>query len=771
MHMKWLEPEPVTPSIEISAAFQEKLLIAEQLSKKGIVTIEQARQFLTPKRSDQSSPFDFPDIEKAVERVKHAIKKNEQIGIWGDFDVDGQTSTAVLVDGLRKLGANVKFHIPVRADESHGIQLASLQRFLRESKSNLIITCDTGITEVESIQYLTASGIDTIITDHHIPGGILPLAFATINPHLLPHSHPFHSLVGVGTAFQLIRALFLSENMDGAEDSCLDLVSLGTIADLADLTGDNRYYAKAGLSILSKYPRQAFKAIANSAEFHSPVINESHIGFLFAPRLNAVGRLSDANPVVNFLLSNDEKDALIFARKLEEYNNQRRITSEMVFKSAVELLEKNQELSQYPVIVLEHEKWEKGVVGIAASRLVEKFNKPAILLCSQNGIASGSARSIEGVNIINAIQENSQFLIKFGGHPMAAGLSINVENIFEFRENLSNTVSRAISGLTMERNLEIDAYLPLNNINEALLLETEQLAPFGPGNPPVVLAARNLEIEKASFIGRSQEHRKLILKDMNGFSRNTIWWGSSDQSLPDGLFDLAFYLRRDDFRSNGEVLLEWLDHREARSDLLEIHNEKSKLKVHDYRFALNQYEILEKMVKEPEIVYWAEGIKIDRIRHSNRLEINKSIKLALLVSPPNMDTLREIFEITDPLEIYLFNIASIDDSFNTYMKKMIGHLNYCIKQKNGEANIIELEVAIGQTDKVIGKSLEFLREKGDIEFLLNGKEMVVTRVNRPRSLNLEKVKQDLIDLLEEVAAFRSYFLRVDPPYLLSDLKK
>ena len=296
-------------------------------------------------------------------------------------------------------------------------------------------------------------------------------------------------------------------------DPYLDLVALGTIADLADLTGENRFYAKSGLSLLSENPRQAFKTIAKLADFRSPVINESHIGFLFAPRLNALGRLGDANPAVNFLLSSDEKEVLIFASELEELNTRRKIASDMVFKSAVELLEKNRELLQYPVIVLDREKWEKGVVGIAASRLVEKYNKPAILLDNQDGIAAGSARSIEGVNIIKAIQENSRFLIKSGGHPMAAGLSIAVENISEFREGLSRSVSRMSSGLAMEKTLEIDAYLPLHNINENLLLETERLAPFGPGNPPAVLVSRNLEIENASFIGKSKEHRKLVIKD------------------------------------------------------------------------------------------------------------------------------------------------------------------------------------------------------------------------------------------------------------------
>jgi len=771
MRMKWLEPEPVLPSIEIREAFQKTLLIAEQLAKKGISTLDQARRFLTPKGSDQTSPFDFPDIEKAAERVRKAIIRKERIGVWGDFDVDGQTSTTILVDGLRSLGADVVFHIPIRANESHGIQLISLLRFLSADKPSLIITCDTGISEFESLEYLAAAGIDTIITDHHTPSAKLPPSFAVINPRLLIQVHPFYTLAGVGTAYQLIRALSILYKKDFLADPYLDLVALGMIADLADLTGENRFYARSGLTMLSESPRQAFKAIAKLADLRSPVINESHIGFLFAPRLNALGRLGDSNPVVKFLLSNDEMDALNFASELEELNSQRKIASDMVFKSAVELLEKKRELLQYPVIVLEREKWEPGVVGIAASRLVEKYNKPAILLNIKNGIAAGSARSIEGINIIKAIQENSQHLIKSGGHPMAAGLSIAVENISKFRDGLSRSVSLMSTGLVLEKTLGIDAYLPFHNINEDLLQETEQLAPFGPGNLPAVLVSKNLEIDNTAFIGKSGEHRKMVIKDQEGNSHNAVWWGSADLKPPEGPFDLAYYLRRDDFRSKGEVLLEWLDFREAGPGTTEVRPEKSKFIVHDYRNAPNQIEMLENLASETEIQFWAEGIKIDEVNSSTRLQLKKIRKLAVLVSPPNRDVLMKIIEKTDPAEIYLFNFSSIDDSFNSVMKKLIGLLNYCISHKNGKSNLHDLEAALGQSTDVVVNGLEYLRRKGDIEFSLIGEKVEITKAGKDGSFDLEKMKQDLINLLGEVSAFRSYFQRVDPSYLLIDLKK
>lgn len=767
MIMKWVDPYPVIPSDEIRTAFKTNLIIAEQLTKRGIKSVTQARQFLDPARNAQASPFDFPEMEKAIERIQYAIKNKERIGIWGDFDVDGQTSTAVLVDGLRKSGADAVFHIPIRARESHGIQFESLKRFLSESNPKLIITCDTGITEFESLEYLASVSIDAIITDHHSPADKLPPVYATINPRLLSSNHSLYTLAGVGTAFQLIRALFSIQKKDVLAEAYFDLVALGTIADVAALTGENRFYTKTGLRVMNEKPRKALAVMSGLADFRSAVINESHIGFTFAPRLNALGRLDDANPIVDFLLSNDEVAITETAKRLEELNTRRKLAVDMVYQSAVEQLEKKKELLQYPVIVLDREKWERGVVGIAASRLVEKYNKPAILLDCQGGIAAGSARSIEGINIIKAIQENSQFLIKFGGHPMAAGLSIAVEKIPEFREGLSRSISKMSSGLELEKTLEIDAYLPIANINESLLYETEQLAPFGSGNPPPVLVSRNLEIEKASYIGKSEEHRKLIAKDQQGNTKNILWWNCADSALPDGLFDLAYYVRRDDYYSKGEVILEWVDFREAEAATLALRPEIKKFKIHDFRTAPNQGEILEELVNEPDVLLWGEGIKPGEFHTCNRLEIKKAKTLAILIPPPDREILQEVIKKADPAEIYLFNLSSVDDSLESFIKRLIGLVNYCLSHKAGKASLEHLGAVLGQSNKTVLYGLELLRAKGEIEFSLQGTDVEISRTKKPQSLNTKNLESNLKCLLGEASAFRSYYRRIDPNYLLS----
>ena len=317
-------------------------------------------------------------MRKAVARIQAAIQNQKLIGIWGDFDVDGQTSTALLVSGLRALGTQVIYHVPVRASESHGIGLEILKKFNQEG-IRLLITCDTGITEFESLSYLQDVGVDAILTDHHTIGETLPPALSIINPHLLPETHPMTGLAGVGTAFQILRGLMEEKGETTLSEDFHDLVALGTIADLAPLIGENRFYAKKGLDQMNQSPRPAISAMLDFAGIKNQRITESLIGYTLGPRLNAVGRLSDANPMVEFLISTDKELIRNTAIQLEDLNSRRRLAVDMVYKSSLDMLENQPALLQYPVIVLAKSGWEGGVVGIAASRLVEKYGKPAIL--------------------------------------------------------------------------------------------------------------------------------------------------------------------------------------------------------------------------------------------------------------------------------------------------------------------------------------------------------------------------------------------------------
>ncbi len=361
----------------------------------------------------------------------------------------------------------------------------------------------------------------------------------------------------------------------------------------------------------------------------------------------------------------------------------------------------------------------------------------------KEGIASGSARSIEGINIIQAIQENSRNLIKFGGHPMAAGLSISVEKIPEFRDGLSKSIFKMSTGLIFEKLLEIDAYLPLVNINESLLLETERMAPFGPGNPPPVLVSKNLEIEKTGFIGKSKEHRKLIIKDQHGNFKNALWWDSADFALPGSLFDLAYYVRRDDYHSNGEISLEWLDFREIEELSITLPSISIKYKINDYRTTPNPVEILEGLANKPDVTFWAEGIKLDQFPICNRIEIRNTHSLVFLVSPPDRSVLKEVVEKSNPTEIFFFNLSPINDTFRAFINRLIGLVKYCLLHKGGKTTIAQLGSALGQSNKTILGGLEFLAAKGEIEFGTKGNDIEIRRAYKVKSTNAEDFEEKL----------------------------
>ena len=764
--MKWIDPRFYQPSPEIQEAFPNSLLLAGHLAKRGITTLSQARKFLYLDEYKPSSPFDFPDLEKAVVRINSAIVNNELIGIWGDFDVDGQTSTALLVAGLRAMGARVAYHVPVRADESHGIGLDFLKTFLKEG-IQLLITCDTGISEFESMAFLHDNGLDVILTDHHMPTDDLPPALMILNPHLLPAGHPMVNLAGVGTAFQVLRGLNESRSVNNElVENFYDLVALGTVADLAELTGENRYYARLGLNQLNQVMRPSIKAMLDFAGFKPQRITESHISYTFAPRLNAVGRLSDANPMVDFLISSEEALIRTTAIRMEELNANRKIAVEMIYRSALDILEQQPALLQYPVILLGKAGWEGGVVGIVASRIVEKFGKPAILMNLKGEIAAGSARSVPGIDIIQAIRANANMLIRHGGHPMAAGLSIRVENIPQFREAISAAIDKQTAGLVIEPQLEIDAYLPFSNLTNALLDEMDLLAPFGPGNLPSLLVSRGVEIEKPVLIGKSLEHRRLTLKDQQGGQVDALWWNSASEPLPDGFFDIAYYARRDTFKGAQGVILEWVDYHAAESALIDLQHTASRYRILDHRFDPDASSYLKKLIKDPEMIIWAEGSKNPYEQSVSRGELKPSRKLTILTSPPSMDVLKRALELVTPSEVFLFSMPAADDSLKGFLAGLAHQIKKDLEGGQTALSLLHLGGYLGHTKETVMAGLRWWQLHGDLDYSLEGEQVTVSRINSQPSPEINTHTSLLEDLLKETTAFRNYFRRADPAVLL-----
>ncbi len=681
---RWIEPEPVKIPPDLEKAYGAYPLVAEALVRRGITQPGQASAFFDPAHYQPAPPADLPDLEKAADRLEKALRTGEKIGVWGDFDVDGQTATTVLVDGLRQLGGNVTYHIPVRERESHGVNLEFLQPFL-QSGVQLLVTCDTGITAHPAVEYARQQGVDTIITDHHSLPPELPEALAVVNPQRLPAGHPLRPLCGAGCAFKLVEELFRRAGRLEEAAQFYDLVALGTVADLAVLTGDCRYLVQRGLALLRENTRPAIKAILEQAEVKESFLTEEHISFVLAPRLNSIGRLEDANPMVEFLTSTDPNLLQRMAIFLEGLNGKRKLLCEQVFQGAQAQIERDPSLLDAPALVLSHPQWPAGVIGIVASRLVELYHRPALLISAppgQNG--RGSARSIEGINITSAIAANQQLLLGFGGHPMAAGFGIDPQKIPEFRRGLGRAIQTATKGEMPVVELPVEAYLSLGDISLELVEALERLAPFGPGNPALILSARNLTLQSSSMIGKTGEHLQLIVEDSTGVSKRVVWWQGARTGLPEGPFDLAYSLRSSNYRGLPEVQVEWIDARPIQGSLTDLVTQA--IEVLDYRDIEDPRSALERLLKEKDLVIWSEGGTAPDAAAVDRYHLHIAGTLVVWNIPPGRRELQQAIQAVIPRRVALFNANSVPDQPGEFLKRLAGLVRFSLKNRQGSGN-------------------------------------------------------------------------------------
>ncbi len=469
--------------------------------------------FLCPAVDGLYDPFLLEGVNEACEKILEAIESNKKISVFGDFDVDGIASTALLLIVLRKLGGDVDFYIPHRLEDGYGLNKSGINE-LKEKGADLIITVDCGINGVKEIEYARELGIDVIVTDHHLPEKENP-AEIKINPYL-SNSYPYKELAGVGVAFKLCHGLVkltdLSENFLFWN---LDLVALGTVADIMPLTGENRIITALGLKIMNENRRPGIVSLLNNSRFKKGEIQSWHIAFLIAPRINALGRLEEAKEAVDLLCTYSKSEASLIAAKLEKHNIKRKKIQEKIYKEALAFL-KSGSIKENKGIILSSEDWHEGVIGIVASKIVEEFNRPTILIVEKDEICRGSGRSIPGFNITDSLKELSVFLEEFGGHAQACGISIRKENIAGFKEAFNKEVMKILKDRVMERELLVDFPLSISFVDEELVKNLESLAPFGVGNPKPVFAALDIELaDIPSIVGNN--HLKFTVKDANKY--------------------------------------------------------------------------------------------------------------------------------------------------------------------------------------------------------------------------------------------------------------
>ena len=471
--------------------------------------VSDADSFLNPSVEDLYDPFSLDGVKDGCERILNAIKAKERISIFGDFDVDGIVSTSLLLTVLRKLDANVDFYIPHRLEDGYGLNKSGIKE-LKNKGTDLIITVDCGINGEEEIEYAKNLGLEVIVTDHHLPEKNNP-AEIKIDPYL-SDSYPYKDLAGVGVVFKLCQGIekisdlplnFLLWN--------LDLVALGTVADVMPLTGENRILTALGLKIINENRRPGIVSLLNNSRFKKGRIQAWHIAFLIAPRINALGRLGESEEAVDLLCTYNNSEADTIAAKLENCNIERKKLQEKIYREALNFLD-SRRIEGSGGIVLSSNRWHEGVIGIVASKIVDQFNRPTILIVEKEGICRGSGRSVPGFNITASLKELSVFLEEYGGHDQACGISIKKENIRSFERAFEEQVMKRLGNNIPQKELLIDFSLGLDSINEVLVKNIEFLAPFGTGNPNPIFAAFNIELaDNPNIVGKN--HLKFTAKN------------------------------------------------------------------------------------------------------------------------------------------------------------------------------------------------------------------------------------------------------------------
>lgn len=563
----WIEPDPVEP--EPVRRLQAQLRLPPELCRllvrRGHGSEAAARRFLRPRLDDLHDPLLLPDVEAAVRRIEAALDDGERILVHGDYDVDGMAAAALLTRSLRELGARVTPFVPHRLRDGYDLGRVGLDR-AAEVGASLLLTADCGISATAAVRRAGEAGLDVIVTDHHRPPERLPDAVAVVSPSRRDARYPFGGLAGVGVALKLLHALHRSRGRDPeALNRHLDLVALGTIADVVPLRDENRVLARAGLAALARTLKPGLRALMERAGVSPDAVTASDVGYRLGPRLNAAGRVAEAAEGLELLETDDARRAGELADRLEKANERRRRMDQQVQREARERLRRSYDPSADRAAVVWGGGWHPGVLGIVASRLVDSIHRPVVVVGVERGRGRGSARSIPEFDLHGALRECRDLLERFGGHRMAAGLAIRPERLEAFRTAFGDVARRELPE-PPRRELELDLVLPLARVGDELHGWLEKMAPFGEGNRRPVIAARSVRIRGAAAVGREGRHLKARLTAPDGGEVAAIGFGLGDRigGVDGGRpFDVAFELAEDHYRGRRRLQARLVDLRPA----------------------------------------------------------------------------------------------------------------------------------------------------------------------------------------------------------------
>jgi single-stranded-DNA-specific exonuclease len=549
---RWIivPPEQLNGGLIAWSDFTRSECIARLLMRKGFSSAEEVETFLRPRLRSLSDPFLLGNMESAVARILAALDRKERIVLFGDYDVDGVTSVALLAEMLRAYGAELALFLPLRMEEGYGLSHESVERCLEQYRPQLLIALDCGTSSAYEIVDLRQRGVDVIVVDHHEPKSALPDCIAIVNPKI-DSTSPFHYLCSVGIVFKLCHALLKTRPIDFDLKSKLDLVALGTVADIVPVRDENRTFVQRGAIEIARSTRPGLKKLIEISGVRPPILTED-IGFRLGPRLNAAGRLSNAEKSLRLLLTHDQAEAAALAELLDKQNRERQEVEKQIFLAAEEQIALTFDPERDAAIVVYARGWHAGVLGIVASRISRKYHRPAIVIgFEENGIGKGSGRSIDGLNLVEALNCAGGSLQKFGGHEMAAGLTIEEKNIDLFSEAFRRAARELLSDEHLQPFLRLDHELRFSELGGDFLYWHEMLQPFGNGNPAPLFFAREVEPVAPPRVVNDR-HLILRLRQKN-YHRRAVYFDGASESLPSGPWDIAFRVCADEYQ--GETML------------------------------------------------------------------------------------------------------------------------------------------------------------------------------------------------------------------------
>jgi len=764
---------------DIKGSLIEKLLIS-----RGISTPEEIKNFLNPLEMELTSPNVFTDMEKTVERLAKAIDNNEPILIYGDFDADGVTSTSVLYKTFKYLGGNVNYFIPDRETQGHGLDTKALTSIMIKLKPKVIITVDCGISNVTEVKFVNSfKTIDVIITDHHEAPEILPDAYAIINPKApnaldekLSAKQIEHLtyLAGCGVALKVAQALLTHYGKSAFVNEILPFTAVGTIADIVPLLGENRYFVTKGLDLISQGKHEGLKLLLESANYDiTKGITSENIAFGVAPRINASGRLDNVDNAVKVLISDNESEIKVAIENLNQLNSVRQRLCDDTFEQAEQMYLK--EGTKEPAIILYNEDWHIGIIGIVASKFVEKYYKPTFLMTKKDGVYRCSARSIEGVPLYDVISENAELLDGFGGHKLAAGLSFSEEKstFTDVKKALNETVSHYVSGQDLKPFINIDLKLEAPDISLDFIEHLSELEPFGANNPSPIFETDDFVVSEKRLMGENGKHLKLMVSK-DGYTFPAIWWSRGDVPLGVGdRLDLAFHPQKNEY--NGNVSIQLIVDDIHSDKLIEDESSEEKLKIYDYRqktdFLNNVNDYLKNTSSKIGVFAECKTV-LDSIKPypaiSSRVFTRENVDeydfVMFFDYPSDRETFDYIVNTAKPKGLHFMNFEPKIFDETTLLNTFNGMIKFAINNNNGKVEFVRCASFLGKSFEVVKSLLDLFVEFGCIEISQNTNSYCIISAknldNASKILNSSQYEQ-IFELAQECDMFRQSLLEDD----------